>query len=75
MIDKNHNNPLSSQVAPISEEAEMKDFLMGLKLKLNNSETEEARNQRPRFAQSKKSVSNKVIFELDETGIKEITKT
>ena len=73
MIDKNHNNPISSQVAKISEEAEMKDFVMGLKLKLDNEDSEEIRNQKPRFAESRKSVSNKVIFELDESEIKQIT--
>lgn len=51
----------------------MKNFLMGLKHKLNNEEAEESRNQRPRFAESKKSVTNKVIFELDESEIKQIT--
>ena len=67
------DNSNSRNKSNYSEESEMKNFLMGLKHKLNNEESEESRNQTPRFAEPKKSVSNEVIFELDESEIKQIT--
>lgn len=53
-------------------QGEMKEFLLGLKDRLDNEENEEQRHKKPRFAESKKSIFSKVVFELEDTGISHI---